>query len=441
MRILSLGVGLPGAPVDNHTFANAPTLFDYDAVVVDPHALSVLIGEIVGGGAEHQTSAGERVVNGATGTDTVGLADLLRSRRDEAQRLLDRGGLAACFAYPNAVHQGVAGFSGCDRYCWLPAPEGLHYGEPLLRRGSGSEIIVLEHDHAFGPFMESMRTKLAYHAYFDETAPGFAGAANVIARSAGGAPVAVQLTVGRGSVVFLPPLARPPTGEARYAFSNALQDAIRHALNAAARSAAPAWVAEYGLPGLSERIADRDAAKAAAEQATAGLLEQEERVQELDAYRSLLWQEGAYGLERPVRQALALIGFRVAPPDAGAPAQLHLEAQGTGRPVTLLEVEAGIAAAGMAGHYRLRRRLEEAIAAGHPKRGLLVINGHRTVAPAERPPQYDDALRIAAESLRYCIATTEQLYHAVRANLDGDEATVAAFRERLLTTEGVLQED
>ncbi len=441
MRILSLGVPLPGAPVDNHTFANAPTLFDYDAVVADPRALSGLIEETVSGDAEHQTRAGERVVNGSSGNDAVGLADLLRSRRDEAQRLLDRGGLVVCFAQPNAVHQGVAGFSGCDRYCWLPAPESLHYGEPLLRRGSGSEIIVLEHDHPFGPFMEAMRTKLTYHAYYDETAPGFAGAANVIARSAGGAAVAVQLKVAQGSVVFLPPPARPPTSEARYAFSNALQDAIRHALNVASRSAAPAWVAEYDLPGLSERIAGRDAAKATAEQANAELLEQEERVQELDAYRALLWQEGAYGLGRPVRDALALIGFRVAPPDADAPAQLHLEKSGSGRRVALLEVEAGIGAAGMAAHYRLRRRLEEAIAAGHPKRGLLIINGHRTVAPADRPPQYDDALRIAAESLRYCVATTEQLFHAVRAEMSSDEVTVAAFRERLLTTEGVLQED
>ena len=43
--------------------------------------------------------------------------------------------------------------------------------------------------------------------------------------------------------------------------------------------------------------------------------------------------------------------------------------------------------------------------------------------------------------MRYCIATTEQLFHAVRAALDGDEKTVRAFRERLLTTEGVLRED
>ena len=441
MRILSLSVPLPGAPVDNRTFANAPAFFDYDAIVVDPHALSQLIEEVVTSTAEHATCSGERVVNGATCPETVALGELLRDRQDETARLLARGGLVVCFAYPNVVHHHVAGFSGCDRYCWLPAPAGLRYGEPLLRRGGGSEIIPVEHDHAFGPFIGQMRNKLSYHAYFADDAPGFAGAGRVIARSAGGAAVAVELTLGEGRIVFLPPTARPPTGEARYAFSNGLQEAIRHTLRQASRSAAPAWLSEYELPGLSERITARDAVRTHVEESNAALVEQEEAVGELDRFRSLLWQEGRNGLEQPVRDALALLGFRIAPPEIDTPAQLHLEMKGKGRRVALLEVEAGVQAAGMDGHYRLRRRLEEAIAAGSQKRGLLFINGHRTQAPSERPAQYEDALRVAAESLRYCIATTEQLFHAVRASLAGDEATVAAFRERLLTTEGVLQED
>ncbi len=195
MRILSLGVPLPGAPVDNQTFADAPAFFDYDAIVVDPHALSQLIEEVVTSTAEHATCSGERVVNGATGPETVALGELLRDRQDETARLLARGGVVVCFAYPNVVHHRVAGFSGCDRYCWLPAPAGLRYGEPLLRRGGGSEIITVEHDHAFGPFIGQMRNTLSYHAYFADDAPGFAGAGHVIARSAGGAAIAVELAL------------------------------------------------------------------------------------------------------------------------------------------------------------------------------------------------------------------------------------------------------
>ncbi|OGO50720.1 MAG: hypothetical protein A2148_01575 [Chloroflexi bacterium RBG_16_68_14] len=442
MRILSLGFPMPGPSVDNHTFANAPTFFDYDALVVDPQALSRLIEEVVSGSAEHTTRSGERVVNAPTSPDAVGLADLLRDRQEETARLLARGGLVVCFAYPNVVHHQVASFTGCDRYFWLPAPPGLQYREPFLRRGTGSEIIPTEHDHPFGPFVHQFRGKLAYQAYFADDAPGFPDlSGRVFARSAGGAAVALELSLGRGRAVFLPPPVRPPSGDQRYAYSNALQDAIRHTLRLAATSGPPAWLHEHELPGLSERLAARDEAERQVAQAQDALTAAEERVQELDRYRRLLWQEGKYGLEEPVRDALALLGFRLVPQDIDTPAQVHLEVGRRGQQVALLEVEASDEAVGMDGHYRLRRRLEEAIAGGKPKRGLLIINGYRTQPPSQRAAQYQDALRVAAESLRYCVTTTEQLFHACRAALEGDEATVHAFRERLLTTEGVLKED
>ncbi len=441
MRILSLGFPLPGPQVDNHTFANAPTFFDYDALVVNPQALSQLIEEVVDGSGEHATRSRERVVNAPTAPDCVGLADLLRDRRDETARLLARGGLVVCLAYPNVVHQRVAGFTGCDRYFWLPAPPGLQYREPFLRRGSGAELITTEHDHPFGPFVHQYRTKLAYHAYFADDAPGFSDATRVFARSAGDAAIAVELRLAQGRAVFLPPPIRHPTGDPRYAFSNALQEGIRHTLRLAATASPPSWVSEYQLPELTERLAARDEAKRLLSEADETLTANEDAVQEVDRYRRLLWQEGTYGQEEPVRAALALLGFRVIAQDIDTPAQIQLEVGRGEKQVALLEVEASDEAVGMDGHYRLRRRLEETIAQGRPKRGLLIINGYRTQAPSQRAAQYQDALRVAAESMRYCVATTEQLFHAARAALEGDEATVHALRERLLTTEGVLRED
>ena len=441
MRILSLGFPLPGPQVDNHTFASAPTFFDYDALVVNPQALSQLIEEVVGGSKEHVTRSRERVVNAPTAPDAVGLAELLRDRQDETARLLARGGLVVCLAYPNVMHRRVAGFTGCDRYFWLPAPPGLQYGEPYLRRGTGSELIVTEHDHPFGPFVQQYRTKLAYHAYFADDAPGFARAGRVFARSIGGAAVAVELHLAQGQVVFLPPPARYPTGDARYAFSNALQDGIRHALGQAVTSKPPAWLREYELPDLSERLATRDEARRQIAGAQEAFAASEDALEELERYRRLLWQEGRFGLEQPVRDALALLGFRVTPQEIDAPAEIRLDAGERREQVALLEVEASDEAVGMDGHHRLRRRLEEAIAQSKPKRGLVIINGHRTQPPAQRDAQYQDALRVAAESMRYCIVTTEQLFHAVRAVLEGDEETVRAFRDRLLTTEGVMKED
>jgi hypothetical protein len=223
--------------------------------------------------------------------------------------------------------------------------------------------------------------------------------------------------------------------------SEALQEAVRQTLRLASASAAPRWLRDYGLPGLDERLAERDEADKRLTEAQAALESSNEAADELERYRRLLWEEGRFGLEEAVRRALTLLGFRVTPGDLGAPAQIDLEGPALERRVALLETDASEAAAGMDAHYRLRRRLEDAIAAGSPKRGLLVINGYRRTPPAERSQQYTNELRLAAESLRYCLATTEQMFHAVRAALSDDSATVERFRERLLTTEGMLQED
>ena len=436
MRILSLGFPMPGPQVDNHTFANAPSFFDYDAIVVDPLALSQLIDEVVAGNAEHTTRSREPVANTSTGQGAVGLAALLRDRRDETARLLARGGLVVCFAYPNVVHQAVTGFSGCDRYFWLPTPPGIEYSEPALRRGTGTEIAPTEQEHPFGPYCQQFRGKLAYHAYFADDTPG-----RVFARSAGGAVVGVDLTLDRGRVVFLPPPARPPAGEQRYAFSNAIQAAIRRTLRLASTASPPAWLRQYDVPGLSERLASRDEAQQEAAESQEALATSVEAVAELESYRRLLWQEGTYGLAEPVRAALGLLGFQVVAQDIDTPAELWLEAEHHTNTIALLEVDASDEAVGMDGHHRLRHRLEEAIAAGKSKRGLLIINGYRTQPPDQRQRQYQDSLAVAAKTMRYCVTTAEQLFHAVRATLEGDKATARAFRDRLLSTEGVLQED
>jgi hypothetical protein len=230
MRILSLGFPLPGPAVDNHTLVSAPTFFDYDALVVDPNALSQLIEEVLAGSTEHRTRSGEPVAAIPDDCSSIALAELLRDRRDETARLIARGGLVVCLAFPNVSHA-VPEFAGCDRYCWLPAPPGLAYREPLLRRGYGAQLAPAEVEHPFSGFIEQFRTTLTYQAYFDDETPGFAEIGAVFARSAGGAAVSVELRLDRGRIVFLPPPTRPLAGDQRYEFSGALQEAVGLALN------------------------------------------------------------------------------------------------------------------------------------------------------------------------------------------------------------------
>jgi hypothetical protein len=276
---------------------------------------------------------------------------------------------------------------------------------------------------------------MTYQAYFDEHARGLAG--SVFAR-AGGAAVGIEINVGAGRVVFVPPPARPAAGDERYAYSNALQDAIRNALRLAPEASPPAWVAEHTLPGLQERLAARQEAHARVLEAQEQLARADDAARELERYRRLLWQEGKYGLEQVVREALVLIGFDITPNNLDRPATLSLRESAA---AALLEVDAAVQAVGLDGHERLRRRLEEALTRGGPRRGVLVINGYRTLAPEKRQAQYQEEVRAVAEQAGYCIVTSGQLFHAVRAALEGDDATVRSFRERLLATNGVLGED
>jgi hypothetical protein len=224
-----------------------------------------------------------------------------------------------------------------------------------------------------------------------------------------------------------------PEGDARYAMSDALQAGIRRALGVVAAGREPHWMHGYPLPGLDERAAALAAARDAKEQARAGLDAAERAYDALARYRCLLWQEGAVGLNEIVVEALRLIGFEVYATDPNA---IELRTMET---AVLVEIEGSEHPIDLAPHYRLRQRIEQAIERrGTAPRGLVIANGRRLTAPAERGDGISDPLRLAAETMRYAIAPTAGLFAAVSAQLSGDEAAVGAYRCRLLSTDGVV---
>jgi len=197
MRALILGYPLPNLAFDNHTFLNAPSFFDFDALVADPASLSRSLEEVIGQQVEHTTFLNQPIANGPSSPLAVGLADHLLRRRTETARLLGRGGLVVCFLRPNVIHSAVPGFSGCDRYYWLPAPAGLIYGADHLVAGEGHEVVIEDPGHPFARYIDEQRPYLRYHAYLaDERIPHFATFGHVFARSVGGAAVGVEMQAG-----------------------------------------------------------------------------------------------------------------------------------------------------------------------------------------------------------------------------------------------------
>jgi hypothetical protein len=421
-RILSLGFPLPGVRVDNYSFVSAPSLSDYDALVIDPSALSRLIEGIVAGEIEARTFGDRPVRNIPDSPEDAALLDVLMRRRDETKRLLDNGGVVVCFAHPRDVHR-IHGADALDDYFFLD-------GVPPLTAADGTQAHVVDAQHPMAAFAIGQSANIGYRARVAaDAAPG----GSVFVRSYGGEPIGFDVPCESGRVVFVPALKTTPAGDARYTMSEDLQAGIRRMLGVIAEGREPYWVSPHSLPGLDERAARLAGAQSDLASAQSALTGAEGSYEELARFRRLLWQEGQVGLEDVVLEALRTLGFDVYAQD---PVALELRAEGAS---VLLEIDASTAAVGMAPHHRLRQRIERAIERrGEAPRGLLIVNGYRLQAPDERPPQASDALRIAAETMRYCVTTTASLYDAVAAKLAGDEGAVAAFRRRIISSDGLV---
>ncbi|MDP9236815.1 MAG: hypothetical protein M3P30_05365 [Chloroflexota bacterium] len=430
-RILSLGFPLPGPQVDNYSFLSAPSFFDYDAMVVDPHALSQIVEGVVDGSVEAATFADVAIRDEPASPVSASLVDVLLRRRDETARLLANGGVIVCFAHPPDQHDAIAGSGPLDDYFWLPGEAAAACRAPALTPGDGTQAYVVDYVHPLASFVLGQLANVLYRAHFDEKR---ISSAHVFARSHGGAAIGIDIAVGEGRVVMLPALRAVPAGDARYAMSDALQAGIRRALGVMAAGREPYWMRDYALPGLEARESALSIAREARGAAQTALEQAERACEELARYRRLLWQEGAVGLNEIVVEALRLIGFEVYAQDPNA---IELRTNDTS---VLVEIEGSEHPIDLAPHYRLRQRIEQAIERrGTAPRGLVIANGRRLAAPGDRGDGIGDALRLASETMRYAIAPTPGLFGAVAAQLAGEDSAVAAYRCRLLATDGILE--
>ncbi|MGE0685749.1 MAG: hypothetical protein AB7P33_03315 [Dehalococcoidia bacterium] len=428
MRILSLGCPLPDSLIDNYDWASALSFYDYDALIVDPMvAVSQFVEGIVNSGESFATYNNEPVLDGPTTADAVGLADLLRRRRVETERFLAGGGLIVVMAYPDVPHPRVSGFTGAHRYYWLPAPEGTDYGSKFLQPAGGKHVAPTDFEHPFADYLESMRDSVVYRASITDGA--FGSAAKVIGRSPGGAALAVELKVGNGRVIFLPAYPTNLTHGERGGIARSLVNAIRNAILTDAEDDPPHWINQYSVPGLAEAEQALEAAEDRMDEVEAELIEARNAFRKLDHYRRLLWQEGKYGLDLPVRDVLGELGFSAISAVDEPPVFMF------NGDTVFVEIEGSVNSVGMNPHYRLRQRLEERIAEGRRVHGIVIVNGERAQPPTERPQPIEDSLRIASESMRYCVVETADVFDALIEKMKG-EGDSAAFCRALMETEG-----
>ena len=434
MRVLVIGYPLPNPQIDNFNIVTSPSWFDYDGVLVEPLSISTVIEDVLRARAQHESRADEPVLNRPPTPFTAGLAEILRRRSDETRRVLENGGSVVVLARPNALHEGVNGFAGADRYFWLPAPPGVVYEPPFMLRAEGTDVVPADEAHPFAPLLRRHKGQIAYRVRFDETVSGFAAWGKVIARSSGGAAVGVELNVLNGKVVFLPAIGAVAYGDQRFQMADTVVEALRR-LRGRRAGPAPAWVRNVTLPNTE--LLENAAAQARDDlaQAQEQLARTEEELEQATRLRGLLWLESADELLPLVREAFKTIGFDVEQSD-DRPFWI-----GDGALRAFVEIEGATGAVDISPYVRLARRLDADLVAGFGgKRGLIVVNGQRELLPETRTAQFNPDLKTACENRHVALLTTTRLLEMARAVLETpyDVVLRSVMRSQLLNAVGVV---
>ncbi len=431
MRIISIGCPVPSPNVDNHSIANAPSIFDYDACIIDPQSVSDQIEAIAAATLTANATDGRAISTGESGAFHFGLGELLEQRQLELRQLLDNGGLLIVFAYPNVRHPGVASFPGLHRYSLIPSPDGDPFRWPTLRPADGKDVRPTIPQHAASGYLDDLAGRIRYRAILDLTPPHDAV---VLGRSVGGAAVAAEFRIGPGRIVVLPP---PDTLAAtqRKLFSAALLECVERLSQDPAGGDAPVWVRRYDTP---EAAAARDAAAAAQQelrQAQRALQEAESLLADLTRFQSMLWQSRNPAFREVIEDAFRMLGYSVAISDDAMEIR-------DGSDALLVELASSDRAVSDRLYLTLQQRIEESYLRrkSRPK-GIIVANGFRQTDPRIRREPFPRTLINACETYGYALIPSEALFELVTfagEAVDEPEA-LEDIRRSIADTAGVLE--
>ena len=431
MRIISIGCPVPSPNVDNHSIANAPSLFDYDACIIDPQAVSEQIEGIASMTLDAKSPDGRAISPGESGTFHFGLGELLQSRQLELRQLLDRGGLLVVFAYANVRHPSVASFAGLTRYSLIPSPEGDPFKWPSLRPADGKDLRSVIPQHAASGYLDDLAGRLRYRAVLDldDSHDG-----TVLGRSVGGAAVAAEFRVGAGRIVLLPP---PDTLAAtqRKVFSSALLECVERLLQEPEVEEAPLWVRRYDTPASASARDELSAAELELKQAQRRVQEARSLLADATRLQGMLWQSQNAALRDVIEDAFRLLGYSV----AGGEGAIEIR---DGADPVLVEIASSNNAVSDRLYLTLQQRIEEQYLRRKTRpRGIIVANGLRNTDPRVRREPFPRALVNACETYGYALIPVEVLFELVTfADEASDEPELLEeIRRSIAETAGVLE--
>ena len=431
MRIISIGCPVPSPSVDNHSIANASSIFDYDACIIDLQSVSEQIEGIAATTLDVKAADGRAVSTGESGAFHFGLGELLQQRQLELQQLLDNGGVLVVFAYPNVRHPNIASFPGLNRYSLIPGPDGDPFKWPTLRPADGKDVRPTVPQHAASGFLDDLAGRLRYRALFDLKA---SDGALIVGRSIGGAAVAAEFRIGPGRIVVLPP---PDTLAAsqRKVFSSSLLEMIERLVQEPDLGAAPVWARRYDTPEATSARDELTNAQNELKQAQRRMTEAESLLVDATRFQGMLWQSQNLAFRDVIADSFRVLGYTIA--SAGDNMEIR-----DGSEASVVELASANSAVSDRLYLTLQSRIEEQYLRrkSRPK-GIIVANGHRQTDPRIRREPFPKTLINACETYGYALIPVEALFELVTfAGEPSDEPEVLEeIRRSIADTAGVLE--
>ena len=434
LKILSIGLELDGRSFESWGLKDAPSLSNYDAVVVDLEAVSLFVAEVIRG-VKHQDRSGLPISPSGDGNvaGEVPIAELLRRRKREADTLLQNGGVLICFAHPSVNHR--INQANWFIYDWLLSIASDSYHPRSIAAGDG-EIGKADSSHPFTRYFSAFSGRLEYKVFFNQIFIDAHPGVKIIAQARSGEPVAVEVSPNNeapGRLIFLPPISGFESNDEKKA-AGVIQDCIVAGVDIDTSEFEPEWLEHCEMPGLSELDNAVAAIKKGIQQSELELAAAEEARNKVAHYKKLLWTTGKFQLEPVVRETLSLLGFDVAEEGDRDAVLFH-----AGSKTAIVEIEGSVGAVDV-GKYRqlLDYVQDEFLESGDTLKGILIGNGFRLQEPNRRDVQFTERCLVGAEQQQYCLLDTTQLFEIAKAILtDGSEDMKTRIRNDILSTSGI----
>jgi hypothetical protein len=417
-RILAIGVDAEHGAVDRAAFDAETSFGNYAVVFVDPRAATGLWQDLRGRGRSSSDSQIGRTLLG-----------LIQRRRREVAELLAEGGTVVTILRPVGTPLRVrqrrtsgASTTVLHAYSWLPTEAGV--SELVIAAGEGSKVSAADAQHFAWQLLEAQGERCRFEAYVgnDQLASQW----HVIATDRLGHPVAFESAVGRGRLVFIPPIAARSPEERGQLIADILAPPPE-----VGGAEPPPWLDDCLLPGqkdLRERI---PGLQSEIQRLQAELEEATERHEELSRLNRLLYAPRGAELLAAAKTAFRHLGFEVSPvPNAGDAIDLRSE-DGAAR-VVLAAAEGAIDSDP---YWRSTELMDSPDA---PEKGIILGNAHCTAPPEQRGKAFTDLLRRGAHHKNLALVNAADLYDALSQLIaEPDDDLRRRLRQTLLGTDGV----